>query len=75
MSDIRDKIIGAMLECIDDNMRAKHMADVERMADDALAAVAPLIQAAERERCAEKKLRDADAAELIKRAVDAQPFI
>jgi hypothetical protein len=52
MSDLRNLIIGAMLDALDDNMLAKHHADIEQMADEALAAVAPLIAKAERERCA-----------------------
>lgn len=44
MNRLRNLIIGAMLDALDDNMLAKHYYDIERMADEALAIVAPLIQ-------------------------------
>lgn len=49
----RNLIIGAIHEALDDNMLALHYADIERMVDEGLAAVAPLIAAVERERCAQ----------------------
>jgi hypothetical protein len=52
MSDLRNLIIGAMLDALDDNMLAKHYADIEQMADEALAAVAPLIRRAALEEAA-----------------------
>lgn len=48
----RNLIIGAIHEALDDNMLALHYVDIERMVDEGLAVVAPLIAAAERERCA-----------------------
>jgi hypothetical protein len=52
MSDLRNLIIGAMLDALDDNMLAKHHSDIEQMADEALAAVAPLIRRAALEEAA-----------------------
>lgn len=51
--NLRNLLIGAMLDCIDENMLAEHYADVERMADDAIRAIAPTLAAQERERCAQ----------------------
>lgn len=52
MSHLRNLIIGAMLDALDDNMLAKHHNDIEKMADDALAAVAPAIRRAALEEAA-----------------------
>jgi hypothetical protein len=48
----RTLMIGAMQEAFDDNMMARHYADIERMVDEGLAAVAPLIRRAALEEAA-----------------------
>lgn len=67
----RTLMIGAIHDALDDNMLAAHYADIERMVDAGLAAVAPLIAARERKQICDALRqiasyeRNADAAKAL----------